>query len=441
MKKLLISAALPILALPCLAQEHAGPWSLQECISYALEHNITVQQSAITVQNKEIDLNTAQNKQLPAVSGGVSQNFSFGRGLTADNTYSNTNTTSTSFSLGADVPIFQGGQIHNGILLAQLDLSAATTDLEKAKDDIRVAVAQAYVQVLYDYEILAVALAQQEIDSLQVERMVQMRASGKASAAEVSAQKSTWMQSKLSATQARGNLTVALLDLSQLLELPSPEGFDIVLPSEDALDLTALRNPEDIYATAVEIKPAVVSDSIRVEYARRNIELAKGGYLPTLSLSGGLGSNFYTASNMESKSFGTQLKDNFSQYIGLSLNVPVFQRFQTRNSVRSAELNLRNQELQLESTRKALYKEIQQAYYNAVTAQSKFLSSQAASISAEESFELVRAKCEAGKASIAEYNESRSQWLSARSNYAQARYEMIYQTKLLDFYEGLDLTF
>ena len=157
----------------CLAagvRAQDGPWTLSQCIDYALDHNVKVKQTELTAAQREIDLNTAEARRLPSLSGSASQNFSFGRGLTADNTYANTNTTSTGFSLGSDVPLFQGFQIKNNIALSKLNLAAATVDLEKARDDIRVAVAQAYVQILYDKEILDVARRQVDIDSLQVDR-------------------------------------------------------------------------------------------------------------------------------------------------------------------------------------------------------------------------------------------------------------------------------
>ena len=172
-----------------------------------------------------------------------------------------------------------------------------------------------------------------------------------------------------------------------------------------------------------------------------NIKQAKAAFLPTLSLSGGLGTNYYTSSGYPHANFYNQLKNNFSQYIGLSLNVPIFSRFSTRNSVRAAELNRRNQELQLESVKKSLYKEIQQAYYNAVNSSKKLESSEAAARSAEDAFTLMSAKYEGGKANITEFNESKNRYLEAESNFLQARYEYLYQTKILDFYRGVELDF
>ena len=421
------------------AQERV--WTLAQCIDYALENNLTIKRSGLTVEQKEISLNTAENSRLPGVSASSGQNFSFGRGLTADNTYANTNTTSTSFSVGADVPVFNGFRIKHNIELSKLDLAAATADLEKARDDIRVAVAQAYVQILYNMEILDVARRQVEIDSLQVVRLEEMASNGKAARAEVSAQEATLAQSRLSATRAENNLSLAVLDLTQLLELPSPEGFHVVRPSVESIVYSPLMNPEAIYAEAVRIKPSIKAEEIRLDQALKNIDLAKSSFLPSISLSGGLGTNYYTSSGFAHAGFLDQVKNNFSQYIGLNLSVPIFTRFSNRNQVRNAKLSMANQEIMLDNTKKTLYKEIQQAYYNAVAAQARYSSSGTAAASAEDAFELAQAMYENGKSGITEFNEAKARYLSAASELVQARYEYLYQSKILDFYRGISLNF
>lgn len=415
------------------------PWSLSDCIDYALEHNITVKQSKISVEQKEIALNTAKNRFLPGVSAGASQNFSFGRGLTADNTYANTNTTSTSFSLGGEMPVFQGLQLVNNVKLSRLDLEAATKDLEKTRDDIRIAVARAYMEILYDTEILSVAKSQQEVDSILVERIKHVRESGKASEADVAAQEATYAQSCLNTVQAQNSLRLSVLELSQLLELDSPENFSIVTPNVEGMEITVLKNPEQIYAAALEIKPAIKAEEARVAYAERNIAVAKGAFSPTLSLSGGIGTNYYTTNGLPSPSFSEQLKNNFSQYVGLSLNIPIFSRMSNANSLKAAKLNYSREQLQFENVKKELYKEIQQAYYNAVASQSKFISSGKAAESSYKSFELTKEKYAAGKANITEYNQAKDKNLEAASNFIQARYECLFQTKLLLFYEGAEI--
>ncbi len=367
---------------------HDGAWTLTDCIDHALRHNLTVRQGEISVQQREIELSTQKHRMLPGISASASENFSFGRGLTADNTYDNANTTSTSFSLGGEMPVFSGMDITYGIQAGKLQLQSAVEDLAKAREDISVAVAQAYVEILYNKEILKVAEIQSENDTHLLEAVTAKCEAGKASEADVSAQKAALAQSQLSETQARNSYNLALLTLSQLLELPSPEGFAIVEPDVDNVALALLMKPEDIYADAVAVKPAVLSAQTMLDYAKVNVRRAKGAYLPTLSLSGGIGTNYYTTSNLPSASFGEQLRNNFSQYVGLSLNIPIFARMSTRNQVRSAKLSQTNQEIQLEIVKKDLYKEIQQAYYNALAAQAKYVSGFESAQSAERHFTL-----------------------------------------------------
>jgi len=444
MKKIFILAFLVgLVRLDVLAESRL--WSLRECCDYAVEHNISIKQQQNQCRQQELQLSTSKNSRLPDLSGSVGQNFSFGRGLTAENTYSNTNTSSTSFSLGTSVPLFTGFQIPNQIKLDQLNLEAATADLEKAKNDIRMQVAQAYVQILYDLEIADVAHRQIEIDSMQVVRLQAFVDNGKAAEAELSQQKATLANSRLTATQADNNTRLAILSLTQLLELPSPDGFMIVKPNLDELvglvGLAELVTPDQIYAEALGVKPEILSQELKLKGTEHSIKIAQAGNLPTLSLSGGLGTNYYTTSGFKSDAFGTQLKNNFSQYVGLNLSVPIFNRFQTRNNIRNARINQENQQLALDNTKKTLYKDIQQVYYNALNAQTKEKSSKEALQSTKDAFTLMQAKYENGKATITEFNESKNNYLKAESDLVQARYENLYQQALIEFYRGKDLNF
>lgn len=423
-------------------------WTLTQCCDYAVEHNIAVKQYENQCRQQELQVSTARNSRLPDLSASAGQNFSFGRGLTAQNTYTNTNTSSTSFSLGTSIPLFTGFQIPNQIKMSRLNLEAATQDLEKAKNDIRMQVAQAYVQILYDMEICDVAHRQISIDSAQAERLQAMLQAGKTSEAEVSQQQATLAQSRLTATQAENNVRLSLLALSQLLELPSPEGFTVARPNLDNIDHIENLNhpetpssPEAIFADALAIKPEIQAQHLRVAAAERNIEVARAGYYPTLSFSAGLGSNYYKTSGFKADGFGKQLENNFSQYLGFNLSIPIFNRFQTRNSIRSARLDLSNQQLQLDNSKKALYKEIQQVYYNAVAADQKLTSSLQARKSSSDAFRLMQAKYENGKATITEFNEAKNNYLKTESDLTQARYERLYQQALIKFYRGkaLDL--
>jgi outer membrane protein len=442
MKKYILSfIVLPLSFSTASAQKE---WSLRECCDYAVEHNISIKQQQNQCRQKELQLSTAKNSRLPDLSGSLGQNFSFGRGLTAENTYTNTNTSNTSLQLSTSVPIFTGFQIPNQIKLSQLNLEAATADLEKAKNDIRMQVAKAYVQILYDMEIADVAHRQIEIDSAQVARLQAFVNNGKASEAELSSQKSTLANSRLTATQADNNCRLAILDLTQLLELPSPDGFSIVRPSSESLDVLAnmgLIGPDAVYAEALGVKPEILSQQLKLRGTDHNIKIQQAANYPSLSFSAGLGTNYYTTSGFPHDALGKQLENNFSQYIGLNLSVPIFNRFQTRNNIRNARIEQETQQLQLENTKKTLYKEIQQVYYNALNAQTKEKSSAEAVQSSKDAFQLVQAKYENGKATITEFNESKNNYLKAESDLVQARYENLYQHALLEFYRGKDLNF
>lgn len=196
-----------------------------------------------------------------------------------------------------------------------------------------------------------------------------------------------------------------------------------------------------MYADALGIKPEIKAQQLRVDGADYSIKIAKSALYPQLSFNAGLGSNYYKTSGFDAESFGKQLKNNFSQYLGLSLNVPIFNRFATRNNVRSAQLDRENQMLKLEDTKKSLYKEIQQVYYNALAAEAKFTSSKQALQSNEDAFRLTQGKYENGKANITEFNEAKNNLLKSQSDMVQAKYEYLYQNSLLDFYRGRDLNF
>lgn len=433
-----------LLAAAMASAQQKKAWTLRECIDYALENNITVKQQDVKRRQGEIDLSTAKNSRLPDLSASASQNWSFGRGLTSDNTYSNQNTGSTSFSLGTSVPLFTGFSIPRTIELNKLNLEALTADLAKARDDVSVQVAQAYVQILYGMELRDVAQRQIAIDSMQVERLSEMYRTGKASGVEVAQQKATLAQSRLTYTQADNDYRLALLSLAQLLELSTPEGFAIVRPDVDGMDISAtaaMPLPDEIYQEAVAFKPEVRAEMYRLKGTEVNIKLAQSALWPTLSLTAGLGSNYYKTSGLEARSFGWQMRNNFSQYVGLNLSIPIFNRFATRNNIRAARLNQETQLLQLENVKKSLYKEIQQAYYNAVAAKAQYESSSEAVASNKAAFDLMSAKYEYGKANITEFNESKNNLLKSESDLARSKYEYMYDMSLLEFYRGRGLDF
>lgn len=435
LKYILVAASMA--CLPLHAQQE---WTLKQCIDYAIEHNLTIKQQEANAEQSRVELSTAKNSRLPNLAGSASQSFSFGRSLQADNTYNTINTQNTSFSLSTSVPLFTGMQIPNNIALSKLNLQAALEDLNAAKENISIQVASAYLQVLFNEELAEVAREQVGLSKEMLAQREAFFQNGKASESELYEAKSRVAQDELSAVQADNDYRLSLLDLSQLLELSSPDGFAIASPEADVIEsLGTPLPPADIYSEALLIKPTIKAAQYRLEGAQKSIRIAQSEYYPQLSLGAGLSTNYYNMSGRENSSFGSQLRDNFSQYVGLTLSVPIFNRLATRNRVRSARIQQTTLGWQLEDSKKNLYKEIQQAYYNTLSAQTQYASSRTATEAAQASFDLMKEKYLNGKANATEYNESRTAWMRAVSDQLQAKYNYLFRFKILDFYRGVPL--
>lgn len=416
--------------------EEPIPWSLKQCIEYALEHNISIKQQQKTVENSEIQLNTARSARLPSLNASANQSFSFGRGLTSDNTYTNRGTQSTGFDLGTSIPLITGGQIPNTIAVRKIDLQAALADLEKAREDISLQVTSQYLECLYQKELMEVAERQCELSKNQLRRIKLLFDNGKKSEADLAEAQSAVANDELTLTQATNSYDLTLLTLSQLLELDTPQGFAVEKPAEASSALAALNQAPSADGLEYSTRPSIIAQQYRLKSAERNIRIAKAGYYPSLNFSAGLGSSYYKTSGFQADPFGTQMKNNFNQYLSFSLSIPIFNRFTTRNAVRQARVAVENQRLALENTRKALYKEMQQAYYNAVAAQKQYQSSQTACDAASASFNLMQKKYENGKANSTEFEEQKTRYMKAQADHLQAKYTYIFRQKILNFYRG-----
>ena len=370
MKRTIISLSLALVVTFHLqAQEET--WDLQRCITHAITNNLSIKQKEAVRDQSKIELNTSQWSRLPNLNGNIGQSFNFGRALQSDNTYGNRNTQNTNFSLGTNIPLFTGMQIPNNIALSKLNLKAATEELNKAKEDISIQVTSYFIQVLFTEELVKVAHSQVQLSQEQLNKKVVFFKNGKASEAEVLEAKSRLAQDELSMIQAENNHKLALLDLSQLLELPSPEGFQISTPNIDNVSVH-LTLPDEVYAHAIMQKPAIKAAQYRMQGAEKSIKIAQSAYYPQLSFGAGIGTNYYHLSGIQNAAFGTQWEQNMNKYLQFSLSIPLFNRFQTRNRVKSARIQHKALSWQLEESKKTLYKEIQQAYYNALACKSKY---------------------------------------------------------------------
>jgi outer membrane protein len=272
------------------------------------------------------------------------------------------------------------------------------------------------------------------LSSEQLGRIKEMNKSGRASEAQIYEIEAQKANDELSVVQAASDLQMAILSLTQLLELSSPEGFDVIEPV-DNVNFMLSRRPDAIFENALVSRASIRAEEFRLQSREKNILVAKSQYYPTLSFGGGYSNNYYMINGLDNVSFSNQLKNNRNEYLGLNLNIPIFNRFATRNNVRTARLYLSLQELQLENTKKTLYKEIQQAYYNAVTSEEKYKSAEVAYKSAEKAFGYMEEKLNNGRATMYEYNDSKTGMTRALSNRTQAKYDFIFRKKILEFYE------
>ncbi|MDR3236112.1 MAG: TolC family protein, partial [Prevotellaceae bacterium] len=388
----------------CSAVNAQKIWTLQECIKYAKENNITVRMQSLLQQNQEIRVSTAKNQRLPNLSASVSQPFSFGRAASpADNSYQSINTATTSLSASTTAPLFTGFQIPNEIAAAKLDLQAAIADFEKAKEDVELSVISSYLQILYNKELLGIAKNQLDLSARQAERIEAMYTLGKTSEAQVYEVKSQIANDELAVVQATNDLQLSMLALTQLLELSSPDGFDVETPDDMDADFLLPANPDYTYENALATRAAIRADEYRLASSEKSVKIARSGYFPQLSFGAGYSNNYYTINGVSNMSFPQQLRNNESKYVGFYLNIPIFDRFATRNNIRAAKLSVKNQELQLENTKKTLYKEIQQAYYNATGAKEKYKSSEVALESAKKAYEFAKEKFENGRSTTYEF--------------------------------------
>lgn len=442
MSKILISTIFSFVTVCAMAQTD-NRWDLKKCIEYALLHNIALKQQEISTKQRAIDIQAAKNERLPNLSVSASQNFAFGRALTAENTYTDKNTASTTWNIGSSLNLFDGMSTTHKIRLGKINLEASLADLDKARNDITMQVAKAYMQILYDGEMRDMARRQIEIDSLQVFRLTEMFNVGKISGVELSQQKTTLAQSRLTCVQAQNRYDLSILALTQLLDLKSPEGFDVYRPDLADYEITADEDnlsPRQIFEEALLVRPEVKAEQIRNTGIVQSIKLIKSASLPQLSVNAGIGSSYFLTSGVDMANFPRQMKNNFNQFVGLSLIVPIFDRWEVRSKVKNARLDQDKQLLQIEQVKKNLYNEIQQAYYNTIAAKEKYNSSRQAGISAKANFDQVSQKYEYGKANITEFNEAKNLWLKAESELILSKYEYLFDKSLIRFYRGQSLT-
>lgn len=433
----------------CMSAGAQAPkqWTLEECIRYAIEHNIDLKQIQQEQQSREVDLNTSKYSWLPDLNAGVNQNLGFGRSQSKDAVIVDRNSANTSASIQLNMPIFDGLKIPNDIAARKLDLKAAVETLNKAKEDLSINVASYFVKVLFNKEMLKIAELQVALSNEQVVKTDALVKAGKVPLSQLYDIKAQLAKDEVTLTEAKNDVKLSMLDLTQSLELERDgENFDVLVPeTEDAVGsyMSSIIPPDQVFDHAITYKSQIKEQEFLLESQKKALKIAQAGYYPKLNFNAGYSNGYYHyfgEGDYTNMSFGNQLKNNGQKSLGLSLSIPIFNRFQVRNSVRTARIAISNRELVMENTKKTLYKEIQQAYYNATAAQDKYISSDKSVEANKLAFSYAEERYNAGKSTVFEFSEAKTKYTQSLSEQTQSKYNFIFSAKILDFYNGIPIT-
>lgn len=435
MRRIVILFAAIALMFNANAQEK---WTLEQCVNYALENNIVIRQYQINTEYRQNEFNQAKYNKLPSVSASASQGINFGRSETLDGTFDNYTSANTSANIGANMLIWRGGTLNNTMKQSEYQLKASLEDLQKAKDDVSLNIASAYLEILFAQELIQVSEKQVAQTRQQIERSKQLVGAGTLAEGALLEAKAQLAREELELVNNNNNLQLSYLNLAQLLELDDYSNFEVAVPEIPELRAQmTLLNAATVYEKAVENRPEIKSAEYNLLNAETQLDIAKGGLMPTISAYAGV-SNRYIASE-NAPSFNDQISSNLNENVGLNLSIPIFSKFQNRTNIENSKLQIVNNQLDLENAKKNLRKQIEQAYVNAKSAMERYNANKAAVESMEEAYRYIEEKFNVGRVNPLEYNDAKTNLAISESNLLQAKYEFIFRSKILDFYNGIPI--
>lgn len=466
----ILFVALYISAIPSSSQKL---WTLEECIKYALDNNIQIKRQSLQSEISRNDFRQSKYQVLPDLNAGASHNWNFGRNVDPfTNEITNTTVMTDNFFITSSITLFNGFQIRNTIEQNWYILEKSIQDFEQAKNDISLQVATAFLQILFNEEAVGIAESQLEVTSLQMDkthRLVDAGSKAKGELLQIQAQEAS---EKYNLINAKNNLKVSYLTLAQLLEFRNGDSIKILLPDSIAPDFSAiLITVDEIYKESIEKLPQIKSAEFQQIVAEKALLIAQGQRSPKLSLSGSYGTGYSDARERTeglvpradtigyvngapgspvirqdnslitgNYPFTSQLKDNQYKSLSFRLDIPLFNNLQTSKNIKNAKLRYLDATYNLEQIKKNLYKEIQNAYTDAIAAMERFKSATEAVTYNEESFKYSQQKFDVGVLSSVDYNVSKNNLTLAKSNLVQAKYDYLFKIKVLDFYRGNPLT-
>jgi outer membrane protein len=414
------------------AQTDSLVWDLSRCISYAIENNLTVKQAQLNKSTSEIAYTRSKGAFLPSISASASQNYNNGSYVDGFGEYQSTSSNSTNLGANASLSFYTGGQqVHqlkqNQLLVEQNDLY-----VKEAMNNITLSLTQAYIQALYYREGILSAQNNVEATRKQYEQAKAKYDLGSLAAKDLADVESQLANNEYQLVAAKNSFAQQLLNLKQLLELAPEQSLEIQVP---AINSEALLVPDkmDVYQKACEVMPEIQSGNLQVDISKKDLLIAKSGYYPTISLTGGLSTNY---SSTKQNSFGNQMSNNINKTAGLSLNIPIFNKLNTRSSVQNAKISIDKSQIQLTSAQKELYQKIEQAWQNAISSQSELRASYLSKKASENAYKLAQQQFSLGSLSATDLLVSQNSFRNAEQKYLQTKYTSLLYYQLLQFYQG-----
>ena len=421
-------------------------WTLRECVEHALENNITVQQNVLNVELNQEDMEISKGNFLPSVNASSGSNVSSGLSPDEFGVLRNTNNLNTNFNLSVNGTIFNGFRNLNSYKQAQLGIRSGELDLKRVQNDISLLIVNGYLNVLFAKENLSVAKVQADISKKQVSAAKDRFTAGIIPKGDLLNVTSTAANDQQNVVIQENVLTIALLNLAQLLQVPA-DGFDVQdINVGSPLAVLLYENANKVYKKALTTQPQITRAELGLKNADLNIEIAKGAFLPTLTYSVGASTSYFNQFNnllvfpdgtrQTNDNFFSQLSDRFRYGVSLNLNIPIFNRLQTKNTIERAqvskvisELNLTNEKLQLQQTIEQAYADTKAALKTYEAAKVSLEAQQEAFKNAQESFNL-------GAMSIFDFDLVRNRFVNAQSTLIRNKFDFIFKTKVLQFYYG-----
>ena len=442
--KYLSAALLMLLVLP-IALKSQEIWTLEKCIEYAWANNLNVKQQNIEVSRAENQLTQDKLDFIPSLNASLGHNLNWGRSVDLQNLeiIHNKLSQSTSASVNSSVYLLDGLSRIYGLKSSRKSLEMSLQEVERLKDEISVSIVQSYLQILLSREILTAARESFRSMSEQRDRTALLVEAGSQPYSSLLELESQLASERVQVVTARNQVTTSTLALQQLLDLPYDKDFRIAVPDINlTIGTYTMDSPDDIYASAQSM-PVIQSARLALDKGDLDLKSAQGQYWPKISLSASYGT-FYSSSSFapdgSTYPFFEQFRDNINPSVSIGLSIPIFNNWNVRTSVRNARLSRRSLEIDLRLKQQNLYKEIQTAVTEADTYYRQMEAAKANVASMEESFRYVEEKFNAGALNGTDYTVARTNLFKARSEYIQAKYQFVFQLKIIDYYKGIPFT-